>query len=104
MTGLRTIGYRLRKLMDEHGISENELAKRSGVPQPSIHRIVNDKIKSPKYENVTKLARALGVSPEYLMHGEPSTDDTGSDGPAQGEALHTLASVSLGKSLAVGPP
>lgn len=64
-----TLGKRLQQLMTEHGLSDNELSRRSGVPQPSIHRLVNDKTKSPKYDNVAKIARTLGVSADYLMHG-----------------------------------
>lgn len=61
------ISTALQTLMKQHGISENELSKRSGVPQASIHRMVNGKIKSPKYANVEKITRALGVTPDFLM-------------------------------------
>jgi SOS-response transcriptional repressor LexA len=66
---METIGSRLKSLMRDIGISESDLARLSGVPQPSVNRIVNDRVKSPKYENVEKIAIALGVSSSYIMYG-----------------------------------
>ncbi|MGA4495139.1 helix-turn-helix domain-containing protein [Vreelandella venusta] len=74
MQSSETLGKRLKKLMNEHGINDSELAKRSGVPQSSIHRLVHDKTKSPKYDNVTRLAHILGVSADYLIHGIQSSN------------------------------
>lgn len=70
-----TLGARLKQLIADHGIKEYELAKRSGVPQSSVHRLIKDNVVSPKYANIEKLARTLGVSPAYLMYGHSRRDE-----------------------------
>ncbi|WP_045884430.1 LexA family protein [Pseudomonas chlororaphis] len=55
--------------MQELGWSEGELGRRSGVPQPTIHRILTGVSASPRQANVEKLAKALGVTSEWLWKG-----------------------------------
>lgn len=74
------IGNRIALLMKELGWSEGELGRRSGVPQPTIHRILTGTSASPRQANVEKLAKALGVSTEYLWKGGTAPDLRG--GPA----------------------
>ncbi|MFL1404216.1 helix-turn-helix domain-containing protein [Marinobacter sp. M1N3S26] len=50
----------LRKLMDKRGISQYKLASLSGVPQPTIQRILSGESKNPKADTLSKLSRALG--------------------------------------------
>ncbi|TLX65093.1 Cro/Cl family transcriptional regulator [Stutzerimonas nosocomialis] len=71
------IGKRLAAKLDELDWSENELARRSGVSQPTIHRIISGESRDPRQRNVEKLAKALGVSAHWLRHG-----DTGAREPA----------------------
>jgi len=58
---------RIKEILKELDISQEELALRSGVPQPEISRIANDK--KPKIELGTgiKLARGLGRPVEYVF-------------------------------------
>ena len=67
-----TIGERLRQLMEEQGIGENELARRSKVPQPTIHRILKGVSNSPRINNLEKLAASLGTTASFLAHGDGS--------------------------------
>ena len=64
-----TIAVRLRTKMLEKDLSENELGRRSGVPQPTIHRILNGDSSTPRKGTLEKLARALSVTPEWLLFG-----------------------------------
>ncbi|MDH0042367.1 LexA family protein [Pseudomonas juntendi] len=64
------IGNRVAKRMHELGLSGGELARRSGVPQPTIHRILSGTSASPRQENVERIAKALGVTTEWLWKGE----------------------------------
>jgi len=64
------IGERLAALMSERGLSEGELGRRSGVSQPTIHRIVTGESKNPRQDNVEGIAKALGVSAAWLWSGE----------------------------------
>jgi SOS-response transcriptional repressor LexA len=63
------ISDRLRNLLTTKGWSEGELSRQSGVPQPTINRILSGESCSPRTANVTKLARALRVKPEWLLLG-----------------------------------
>ena len=56
----------LAALMAHRGISQNALAKATGVPQPTIQRIVRGESADPKTPTVQRLARFFGVSVEEL--------------------------------------
>jgi len=64
----------LKKLMADHGVTQTELARRTGVPQPSINRFIRGKTKSPSYSTTAKLAKFFNVSVDYL-HGAGTVDD-----------------------------
>jgi len=66
----QTLGERIRKALKDQGLSEAELARRSGVPQPTVHRIVSGESKSPRHGSVQAIALALGLSATYLWSGE----------------------------------
>ncbi|OZI36885.1 hypothetical protein CAL29_00090 [Bordetella genomosp. 10] len=67
------IADRLSSLMRWRGIrSQRHLARLSGVPQTSIHRILADRPGyAPSHATVGKLAHALSVSPEWLNGDGP---------------------------------
>ncbi|RAH37799.1 LexA family transcriptional regulator [Halomonas sp. SL1] len=65
-----TIAGRLKKIMEEQGVGENELARRAGVTQPTIHRILKGESKSPRITNLEKISNALGITTTYLTQGE----------------------------------
>lgn len=64
-----TIAERLERLIKIKCWSEGELSRRSGVPQPTINRIISGESESPRRTTITKIARALGVTPEWLLFG-----------------------------------
>jgi phage repressor protein C with HTH and peptisase S24 domain len=66
------IGKRLAAKLEEFGWSEGELHRRSGVSQPTIHRIITGESQDPRQSNVEKIAKALGVTAYWLRHGGPS--------------------------------
>jgi len=83
------IGDRITQRMAELNLSEGELGRRSGVPQPTIHRIATNAVASPRQENVEKIAKALKVSSDWLWKGgsqkeiNPTAPDTNIEpGPA----------------------
>ncbi len=65
----------IRKWMTARGWSEGELARRSGVPQPTIHRIITGESVSPRRDKIERIARAFGRTPEdcYESKSKPES-------------------------------
>jgi transcriptional regulator with XRE-family HTH domain len=63
-----SFALRLRKLMDDRRITQEELAKRIGVGQPAISNMLNRNCR-PQKKTIMKLATALNVSPTVLWPG-----------------------------------
>ena len=63
----------LEALMNKHRLNQTELSSRSGVSQPAINRILNERsrAKNPRKETLQKIAGVLGVTPEQLTGQEP---------------------------------
>jgi phage repressor protein C with HTH and peptisase S24 domain len=60
----------LRSLIARQGISENELSERTGVPQPTINRILRGESKDPRDRTVLPLAAFFGVPLEVMKRGD----------------------------------
>ena len=54
--------------MDELGIGQSELARQAGCAQANIGQLLSETIKTSKY--LPAIARALGVTVEWLTYGE----------------------------------
>ena len=65
---------RLKNIMKERKITQTELAKRTGIRQSSISDWLNDRYE-PKQDKVYIIAKALNVSPAWLL----GYDDTSSN-------------------------
>ncbi|MGA3802286.1 helix-turn-helix domain-containing protein, partial [Pseudomonas fluorescens] len=72
------IGDRIAQRMQELHLSEGALGRRSGVPPPTIHRIVTNAVASTRHDNVEKIAKALKVSSNWRWkwgeHKEPNIE------------------------------
>jgi transcriptional regulator with XRE-family HTH domain len=64
------ISIRLEPLRIAKGWSQAELARRSGVPQPTISRIEAGKSRAIDLDNLERLANALGVNAALLIDHE----------------------------------
>jgi len=60
------LGRRLRQAREAAGLSQAELAERTGLAQAQLSAIETGMIRQPSPENVTKLAAALGI-PDPLL-------------------------------------
>lgn len=67
MEWLRIFANNLAYYLEMHGISQNELAKRSGLEQGSISRYANAS-QMPGIKAVVNIANALGVSVDELIN------------------------------------
>jgi transcriptional regulator with XRE-family HTH domain len=76
------LGQRLRQYRELADLSQNELAKRSGVPRPTITNVESGEQVGLTLENARKLARALGITIDMLA----------GKGEEESEALAAVAS------------
>lgn len=67
-TDKTTFGARLTKLMEQAGLSQTELAKKTGIERSALNRLVNDK-REPRPEEVEWIAVALGTQASQLVEG-----------------------------------
>ena len=75
-------GERLKARMEERGVSQTELARRVGVSQQAIGKLVSGE--SSTSRQLHKIARELATSPAYLM-GETDDPDEGALVPLPAE-------------------
>lgn len=68
------IGNRLRTLREQAGLTQYELASRSGILPATISRIESGITPDPRQDTMRKLAKALGVSVGVLI-GSDSVDE-----------------------------
>ena len=65
----KEVGRRLKVRMDEFKLTQMELSKLTGVPQPDISVYINGKY-TPSVITVVKLARALNMGTDELINFE----------------------------------
>lgn len=74
---MNQLAKNIRDLMArENGLSENQLARNTGVPQPTIHRILSSSVRDPRDSTLRPLAEYFGVTVEQLRTSLPSPDAT----------------------------
>ncbi|KAF1005446.1 MAG: putative HTH-type transcriptional regulator [Luteibacter sp.] len=73
---MNRLASNLRTLIAQQGISENELSERTGVPQPTINRILRGESRDPRDSTVAPLARYFGTTVENMKRGEGAPGDT----------------------------
>ena len=61
----------LHSLMQQADLSQAELARRTGIAQPVIHRLCTDETINPKLSTLSLLARHLGVTIDALVGEAP---------------------------------
>lgn len=65
------MGHKIREIRIEKGMTQEELAERSGVSRVSISLIENGKITNVSSNTLRALADALGVSLDAIFFSEP---------------------------------
>lgn len=72
---MQTVGERVRTRRVELGFSQDALAGKAGISKSFLSDLENNR-RSIGAETLLDLGRALGVSLDFLMTGEPSEDQT----------------------------
>lgn len=71
-----TVGGRVKALRTTLGLTQVQLSKKSGVPQPTISDIERGHTKDLAGDNLTRLCAALNTNPQWLIFSK------GTPGPA----------------------
>ena len=71
------ISKQLARLMRERRLSQSALSRATGVPQPTINRILSEVTREPRRDSVVRIANFFGVTPESL-YGPPLKKPAGS--------------------------
>ena len=66
MTEAETVGQRIRRLREERGLSQTELARLTDLDHTAISRIENGRT-NPTRRTLRDLARGLKTNPEELF-------------------------------------
>lgn len=61
-------------LMKEQGLSQKQLAQKSGIAESSVSRYLKSN-KRPRLDIVINFAKILGVKPEYLLDDDDIKED-----------------------------
>lgn len=68
--GLNTVlSDRVKKALETAGLSQAELARKTGIAPPSLHDIESGKTKSLRSTTLVRMAKALGQTPDWLAGG-----------------------------------
>lgn len=64
-------GENLHQELEYQGIQIKELAERTGISKNTLDKYLSGSKSQPNVENAVKIARAIGVSVEYLVLQTP---------------------------------
>lgn len=64
-----TVGERIKKIRLEKGMTQQDLAKRTGINDANIRKYEGGR-QNPKLETLERIAAALEVDPYYLVFGD----------------------------------
>ena len=71
---LKFDGAKLLNLMFKFEVSVGELAKKSGVAQPTISELLKGTTRSTSIPNISRLAKFFSVEPRELLLKEKESD------------------------------
>jgi len=64
------LSQKVKALRERRGWSQSDLARATGIPQPTIWRLENGNIEHPKADTLIALADAFKVPIDYLVHDD----------------------------------
>jgi transcriptional regulator with XRE-family HTH domain len=73
-----SISMLLYKLMKQRQVSQTSLSRATGVPQPTINRILNGVTLHPRHDSMVRLANFFDVTPDSMygsLADEASLDE-----------------------------
>ena len=64
------MGYRIREVREERKMTQEELAKKSGVSRGTISALENGTIRTTTTRTLVRLAKALGTTVDTIFFAE----------------------------------
>ena len=65
---------RIKEIKKEKNITNYDISKMTGIPIGTLGKILSGATKDPQISNITKIAKVLDVSSDYLIFGKTATD------------------------------
>ncbi|OGN08584.1 MAG: hypothetical protein A2750_03340 [Candidatus Yanofskybacteria bacterium RIFCSPHIGHO2_01_FULL_45_42] len=67
MTSGKTISENIKEVRAKLGLTQDDLAKKADIKYTTLMKIESGTVNKPSVQTMDKIARALGVSIEYLI-------------------------------------
>ncbi|HRN71277.1 MAG TPA: helix-turn-helix transcriptional regulator [Candidatus Woesebacteria bacterium] len=64
---METIGDKIKKLIKEKNMTQEELARKADIPYTTLLKIISGSVENPTVKTMQKLAMALEVSVDELL-------------------------------------
>ena len=71
---MQKFGERIAQARSQRGLTQQELAVRTGIHQPSLAHLEKGRQAAVRADTVMALARGLGVSADYLLGRSEEAD------------------------------
>ena len=84
----------LARLMKHEGISQSGLSRATGVPQPTINRILSQVTQDPRRDSMISIANYFGVSLESLYSSSAAYKSTKKDPKAIQDVFNRILALS----------
>ena len=67
MTSGKTISENIKEVRAKLGLTQDDLAKKADIKYTTLMKVESGTVNKPSVQTMDKIARALGVSIEYLI-------------------------------------
>ncbi|UVW34427.1 helix-turn-helix domain-containing protein [SAR92 clade bacterium H455] len=84
----------LARLMEQEGISQSALSRATGVPQPTINRILSQVTQDPRRDSMISIANYFGVAVESLYGSSATQKSTKKDPKAVEDVFNRILGLS----------
>ena len=86
-------GARLSERMTARGLSQSELARRIGISQQTVHKLITGASRGSTH--IARIARELGTTPAYLEGEIDNPDEGAPPPPPEPQVIHVMLPVAL---------
>jgi SOS-response transcriptional repressor LexA len=81
----------LHRLMQHQGLSEAELARQTGVPQPTLHKILSNQTTDPRISTLKTLADFFKIPLDDLFSDNVLLQDTPTSGAKDSQSIPVIS-------------